>query len=654
MNSISILHLRRFFLTSILISITTSGLAAPPDADWFPDPKPLGKPTGDVIQVATVKQLFSAMQNVKPGGTIVLADGHYLMPRYIEMTTDNVTLRSVSGDRHKVVLDGATSRHGELLGITNCVGVTIADLTIQNVKFNGIKINSDRGAQRVTVHNCVLHNIWQRGIKAPGLRNDDEKLRPRNCRVQFCLFYNDRPKQFSDDETDTPKTFNGNYIGGIDVKNTTDWIFRDNVFMGIQGRTREGRGCIYISENGQGATIERNVFLNCDIAVALGNPSLEYSQYHAVGCTVRENVIADCPETGILGCYTKDCQIEKNTIHDPESSRGRLIWVQNVNDNLKVTKNVLVGRNVLVTSKSKIEQQANKVMASWEKAKSLVNQSGQSWLTHAQVGQAIQLPEELAKQKRSQQTALLKPGVQSEAIIKAMKKVHSGFKGQSGYVAQFGDSITFSMAFWTPIGWDNPDQYLKQEDGLGKTPAKLRWRDYVKGTRNKGPKFANYSGWKVGQLNNAIDSVLERDKPEFAIIMIGTNDISGGSVPKTYRETLEKVLQKCLDAHCIPILNTIPPRRGRDQAVADTNKIIRDVSKKMQIPLADFHAECIRLRPDNSWNGTIISKDGVHPSGGKSNVYTEENMKNCGYALRNWVNFLVLRQLYFRVLSEGK
>ena len=71
----------------------------------------------------------------------------------------------------------------------------------------------------------------------------------------------------------------------------------------------------------------------------------------------------------------------------------------------------------------------------------------------------------------------------------------------------------------------------------------------------------------------------------------------------------------------------------------------------MNIPLADFHAECVRLRPDGSWEGTIISKDGVHPSGGKSNVYTEENLKTCGYALRNWVNFLVLRQLYFRVLN---
>ena len=71
------------------------------------------------------------------------------------------------------------------------------------------------------------------------------------------------------------------------------------------------------------------------------------------------------------------------------------------------------------------------------------------------------------------------------------------------------------------------------------------------------------------------------------------------------------------------------------------------------MPLADFHAECLRLRPGQTWDNTLISQDGVHPSGGEVNVYTEENMKRCGYALRNWVNFLAVRELYFRVLEPG-
>jgi lysophospholipase L1-like esterase len=252
----------------------------------------------------------------------------------------------------------------------------------------------------------------------------------------------------------------------------------------------------------------------------------------------------------------------------------------------------------------------------------------------------------------SQNATAWSPRVElSPAVVTAMQKVHAGFKGQAGYVAQFGDSITYSMAFWSPIGWDEPQKYLTEDDGLPKTPTNTRWRDYVKGTRDKGPKFANYSGWRVGQLLKAMDAALQRDKPEMAIIMIGTNDISGGSVPESYRANLEQVIRKCTEAHCVPILNTIPPRRGRDKAVDDANTIIRDMAKSMNVPLVDFHAECLRVRPGDSWDGTIISKDGVHPSGGKSNVYTPENMVNCGYALRNWLNFLAIRQVYFRVLK---
>ncbi len=231
-----------------------------------------------------------------------------------------------------------------------------------------------------------------------------------------------------------------------------------------------------------------------------------------------------------------------------------------------------------------------------------------------------------------------------------MKAVHAKFDGKPGYVAQFGDSITYSMAFWSPIGWDEVDKYLAEDDGLPKRPSDGRWRDVLRGMKAKGPAQGNYSGWRVGNVLAAMDNVLKREKPEAAIIMVGTNDISGGKVPDSYRPGLEKIVQKCLDAGCVPILNTIPPRRDHQAAVDQANKIVRAVARRHRVPLVDYHAACLRLRPGNSWDGTLISDDGVHPTGGRTNVYTEANMKNCGYALRNWVNFLAVRELYFRVL----
>jgi lysophospholipase L1-like esterase len=243
--------------------------------------------------------------------------------------------------------------------------------------------------------------------------------------------------------------------------------------------------------------------------------------------------------------------------------------------------------------------------------------------------------------------------VLSAEVTKHARELHAGFKGETGYVAQFGDSITYSMAFWGVMNWTNPAEYLKGNDGMPKTPQNSRWRDTIKGSRDNGVKFANYSGWRVPQLVESVGAVLKREKPAFAIIMIGTNDISKGKVPENYGADLKKVITRCQQANCIPILNTIPPRRDRDKEVEAINAIIKKLAKTEMIPLVDFHAGVLSRRPGNSWDGTLISKDGVHPSGGKSNIYTPENLKNCGYALRNWLNFLMVRKLHF-ALAESK
>jgi hypothetical protein len=314
----------------------------PPVQDWFPEAPPLPPPQGKIVNVSTVEDLLKAMEEAEPGRTVLVADGHYLMPRYVEIRADNVTLRGASGRRERVVLDGARSRHGELLGLRACSGVTIADLTIQNVKWNGLKLNSETNVQRVTIHNCIFHNVWQRGIKGVKVPPENrEAIRPKRCRVQYCLFYNDRPKQLSDDPKDIAQ---GNYIAGIDVMYAQDWVIRDNVFIGIQGRTYEGRGAVFLWFDARNCVIERNIIIDCDVGLQLGNPHrADGVQYHCVGCVARNNFITRAPEAGIVAVYTKDCRILHNTIHDPQSRLGRLIRMVFTNDGLLVANNLLSG-----------------------------------------------------------------------------------------------------------------------------------------------------------------------------------------------------------------------------------------------------------------------------------------------------------------------
>ena len=240
------------------------------------------------------------------------------------------------------------------------------------------------------------------------------------------------------------------------------------------------------------------------------------------------------------------------------------------------------------------------------------------------------------------------------AWVPAMKKVHAEFKGKPGTVVQFGDSITYSMAFWSPLGWSDPAEFLTADDGLPKKPKDKKWSDVTQGARDKGPEHGNYSGWRVGNLLEVADEVLKRKQPEAALVMIGTNDISGGKLPDSYRADLKKLLTKILVAHCVPIVNTIPPRVDHDAAVKAANETIRAVAAELSLPIAEYYGAIDERRPGGTWKGTLISADGVHPSAGKTNVYSAENLQSDGYALRNWVNFLAFREVYFRVLATDK
>ena len=331
-------------------------LINPPTQNWFPKSPALPRPQGQSIKVSNARELIRALEQVKPGGIILLADGHYMLPHFIEIKTDNVLLYGESGDPRRVVIDGAKSRDGELVWITGCKGVTIAHLTIQNTKWNGFKINSQTSVQNLTIYNCIIHNIWQRGVKGVKVpERNREAIRPKNCRIQYSLFYNDRPKRFSDDEADTPETFDGNYIGGIDVMYAKGWTISDNVFIGIGGRTREGRGSIFLWHDSQDCIVERNIIIDCDSGICLGNPHRPKDiRDHCVRCIARNNFVTRAAEGGIVPVYTKDCKILNNTIHEPDSRLGRLIRIVFDNDGLLVANNLLNGPKIRNESDSKI------------------------------------------------------------------------------------------------------------------------------------------------------------------------------------------------------------------------------------------------------------------------------------------------------------
>ena len=323
---------------------------------------PLPAPTEPVIRVHSVEELFKAVEHAKEGTTIFLSPGRYVLPHRLDICTDRVTLRGATGRREEVILDGGPHQLGELLAIHGCSDVVIADLTIENVRWNGIKLDTDSGVHRVTIYNCILHNIWQRAVK--GVRVPATVARPEGSRVMYCLFYNDRPKSYADDPADTPENFQGNYIGGIDIMFAAKWTISDNVFYNIQGRTREGRGAIFLWHDSRDCIVERNVIINCDVGIALGNsykpPDVPV---HSANIIVRNNFIAQCPESGIVSDYTRDCLIAHNTIFDPDNRLGRLIRLVHDNQGTIVVNNLLVGSPVRNESTGEIRLIKNLILS---------------------------------------------------------------------------------------------------------------------------------------------------------------------------------------------------------------------------------------------------------------------------------------------------
>jgi hypothetical protein len=255
-----------------------------------------------------------------------------------------------------------------------------------------------------------------------------------------------------------------------------------------------------------------------------------------------------------------------------------------------------------------------------------------------------------------------------------MVRVHARFHGRPGTFAQFGDSITETLAFWAPLKHARKDASPKMEQAFRRVEAYLRpecWRDW------KGPEFGNQGGQTIRWAQENVDGWLERLNPEVALIMFGTNDLPGLAVDE-YRDRLRSVVHKCLDRGTVVILSTSPPRHAFAGKAAAFAEAARKVARELAVPLVDYHAEILKRRP-HDWDGatdefrafdghdvtTLLARDGVHPSAPRSfqDDYAEKALRCHGYGLRNYLVLmkydevaaaLIARRLSRRESREGE
>jgi hypothetical protein len=250
--------------------------------------------------------------------------------------------------------------------------------------------------------------------------------------------------------------------------------------------------------------------------------------------------------------------------------------------------------------------------------------------------------------------------------VEPMKKVHAQFKGEKGSFAQFGDSITVTMAFWAPLAGEPKGMPAEMAKAHATVKGHMKpecWNKW------KGGAFGSNGGMTIRWAHDNIDQWLAKLNPEAAVIMFGTNDL-GPLQFKEYEEKTRDVVRRCLKNGTVVLLTTIPPRHGQLGKAKTFAEAMQKIGKDEGVPVIDYFGECLKRRPDD-WDGalpkfkdtpgneyevpTLIAKDGVHPSNpSKFRDYSEESLKSNGYALRNYLTVMMYADVIRQVLQEKK
>jgi len=108
------------------------------------------------------------------------------------------------------------------------------------------------------------------------------------------------------------------------------------------------------------------------------------------------------------------------------------------------------------------------------------------------------------------------------------RTVHAKFTGRKGTFAEFGDSISDTMAFWTPLNYavhNGSPEMTRALETVKAYQLPECWREW------KGPEHGNQSGQTSAWAVKNIAGWLKQLNPEVAVVLFGTNDLRSIEAP---------------------------------------------------------------------------------------------------------------------------
>ncbi|MBI5302270.1 MAG: hypothetical protein HY868_09040 [Chloroflexi bacterium] len=221
---------------------------------------PLAPPTGNIVNVSTVAALQNAVNSATAGTTILIADGTYnLDGAYLRIAASNVTLRSVSGNRDAVVLDG-NYLTTEIIQIVTS-NVTIADLTLREAYYHPIHVMSQAGSH---TNNTLIYNVH---IVDPG--EQAIKINP-GVASYFTDYGTIACSHIELTDAGRTQVRNNCYTGGVDAHQSRGWTARDNRIEGFWCNAGLSEHAIHFWVGSRDTVVERNVLVNNARGVGFG------------------------------------------------------------------------------------------------------------------------------------------------------------------------------------------------------------------------------------------------------------------------------------------------------------------------------------------------------------------------------------------------
>jgi hypothetical protein len=300
----------------------TSPQAGPGDMELCP---PLPAPTGNIVNVSSVSQLENAVNTASSGDTILIADGTYnLNGVYLRIDTPNVTLRSASGNRDAVLLDG-NYLTTEIIQVV-ASNVSIADLTLQKAVDHPIHIMTNGS----TITNPFIYNVH---IIDPG--EQAIKINPAGSGYLDDGIIACSHIELTDAGRPHVESSPPCYTGGIDGHYARRWIIRDNFIEGFWCPTGLSEHGIHLWVNSSDTMVERNRLFNNARGIGFGLGTSGHT-----GGTIRNNMVHVIQDVGIGLESSPNTRVYNNSVYTGNGYSNSIEYRFSATSNVEIINNL--------------------------------------------------------------------------------------------------------------------------------------------------------------------------------------------------------------------------------------------------------------------------------------------------------------------------